>query len=64
MERPDLNTLACVNAECPRLRQTGQSNLVIRKVYGGDAIRLLRCRRGGEECSERRGTALFNTMVR
>ena len=36
---------------------------MIRKVYGHDAIRLLRCRRCGEEFSERRGTALFNTKV-
>jgi len=63
MERPDLDTLACVNAECPRFRQTGQGNLVIRKVYSRDAIRLLRCRSCGEEFSERRGTALFNTKV-
>ena len=63
MERPDLDTLACVKAACPRFRQTGQSNLVIRKVYGHDAIRLLRCCTCGEEFSERRGTALFNTKV-
>ena len=63
MERPDLDTLACVNAECPCFRQAGQSNLVIRKVYGRDAIRLLRCRMCGEEFSERRGTALCNTKV-
>lgn len=63
MERPDLDTLACVNAECPHFGQAGQSNLVIRKVYGRDAIRLLRCRSCGEEFSERRGTALCNTKV-
>ena len=63
MERPDLDTLACVNAECPLFRQAGQSTLVIRKVYGRDAIRLLRCRTCGEEFSERRGTDLFNTKV-
>ena len=63
MERPDLDTLACVNTECPLFRQAGQGNLVIRKVYGRDAIRLLRCRTCGEAFSERRGTALFNTKV-
>lgn len=63
MERPDLDTLACVNAECPLVRQAGQSNLVIRKVYGHDAIRLLHCRTCGAEFSECRGTALFNTKV-
>ena len=35
----------------------------MRKVYGQDRIRFLRCRTCGEECSERRGTALFNTKV-
>jgi hypothetical protein len=61
MERPDLATLACVNAECQQFRQSGHGNLVIRKVYGHDRMRLLRCRTCGEEFSERRGTALFNT---
>jgi transposase-like protein len=36
---------------------------VIRKVYGKDSIRYLRCRGCGEEFSERRGTALFNTKI-
>ena len=63
MERPDLDTLACVNAECHLFRQAGHGNLVVRKTYGRDALRLLRCRRCGEEFSERRGTALFNTKV-
>jgi transposase-like protein len=63
MKRPDLATLACVNAECHLFRHAGGGNLVIRKVYGRDHIRLLRCRRCGEEFSERRGTALFNTKL-
>jgi hypothetical protein len=63
MQRPDLNTLAYVNAECQLFRRAGASNLVIRKVYGHDRIRLLRCRRCGEEFSERRGSALFNTKL-
>lgn len=63
MERPDLDTLACVNAECQLFRQTGQGNFVVRKTYGHDELRRLRCRRCGEEFSERRGTALFNTKV-
>jgi len=63
MHRPDLDTLACVNAECQLFRRPGANNLVVRKVYGHDRIRLLRCRTCGEECSERRGTALFNTKL-
>jgi len=63
MKRPDLTTLACVNRECQRFRLTGEGNLTVRKVYSHDRIRLLRCRTCGEEFSERRGTALFNTKV-
>ena len=63
MKRPDLDTLSCVNPECHKFRLTGQGNLTVRKVYGQDGIRLLRCRICGEEFSERRGTALFNTKI-
>jgi transposase-like protein len=63
MKRPDLDTLACVNPACQRFRLTGQGNLIVRKVYGQDDIRLLRCRTCGEKFSERRGTALFNTKI-
>jgi transposase-like protein len=63
MNRPDLCTLACVNPECQQFRRIGEGNLTIRKVYGHDCIRLLRCRTCGEEFSERRGTALFNTRI-
>jgi transposase-like protein len=63
MPRPDLATLACVNAECQYVGRPGQGNLTIRKVYGKDGIRLLRCGSCHEEFSERRHTALFNTKV-
>jgi transposase-like protein len=63
MKRPDLNTLACVNPECQLFHRAGASNLVIRKVYGHDRLRLLRCRTCGEEFSERRGSALFTTKI-
>ena len=63
MKRPDLATLACVNPACQRFRLTGPDNLTVRTVYGQDHIRLLRCRTCGEEFSERRGTAWFNTQL-
>jgi hypothetical protein len=44
MKRPDLDTLACVNPECQRFRRPGEANLTVRKVYGADRLRLLRCR--------------------
>src|SRR4029453_14008733 len=63
MKRPDLVTLACVNPECHLFRRPGEANLTVRKVYGHDRLRLLHCRTCGEEFSERRGTALFNTKL-
>jgi hypothetical protein len=63
MQRPDLDSLAWVNPACQRFRLTGQDNLTVRTVSGQDCIRLLRCRTCGEEFSERRGTALFNTKI-
>jgi transposase-like protein len=63
MERPDLATLACVNSKCQHDGQSGLANLSIRKVYGRDGIRLLRCDSCQDEFSERRGTALFNTKL-
>ena len=44
MQRPDLTTLACVNADCQHYGRPGQGNLTVRKVYGQDGVRLLRCR--------------------
>lgn len=55
MKRPDLDTLACVNPEGQWFLLTGQDNLTMRKVYGQDRLRFLRCRICGEECSARRG---------
>jgi transposase-like protein len=64
MPRPDLTTLACVNADCQQFGRTGQDNLTIHKVYGQDRIRLLHCGSCHEDFSERRNTALFHTKVR
>ncbi len=61
--RPVLETLACVNERCTLYGQKGQDNLTVRKTYGKDAIRYLRCRCCGEEFSERKQTALWNTKV-
>src|SRR5262249_12508379 len=47
----------------PTVCRTGQANLTVRKVYDRDRLRLLRCRTCGEEFSERRGIALFNTKI-
>lgn len=61
--RPSLDTLACVNAECKDYAQPGRNNLSVRKTYGQDQIRYLRCRTCQQEFSERKGSALWNTKV-
>ena len=61
--RPPLETLACVNARCESYGKKGQNNLTVRKIYGKEAIRYLRCRHCGEAFSERKATALWNTKV-
>jgi IS1 family transposase len=61
--RPQLATLACINAGCELYGQAGQNNLTVRKTYGKDGIRYLRCRCCGIEFSERKNSALWNTKV-
>ena len=61
--RPQLATLACVNERCELYGQAGQPNLRVRKTYGQDGLRYLRCGRCGAEFSERKNTALWNTKV-
>jgi IS1 family transposase len=61
--RPQLETLACVNERCESYGQVGRNNLTIRKIYGKDQIRYLRCCCCGAEFSERKNTALWNTKV-
>lgn len=64
LTRPPLDSLACVNQGCELYGQTGQQNLTVRKVYGADQIRYLRCRVCRAEFSERKNSALWNTKVR
>jgi IS1 family transposase/transposase-like protein len=61
--RPLLDHLACVNPECISYGMTLQSNLTVRKIYGADQIRYLRCSHCGEEFSERKNTALWNCKI-
>lgn len=44
--------------------QPGRNNLTVRKTYGKDEIRYLRCTCCRSEFSERKGTAVWNTKVR
>ena len=61
--RPDLDSLCCVNPDCKLFKQKGADNLKVRKVYGRDRIRFLRCRACAQEFSERKGSALFNCKI-
>lgn len=62
--RPDISSLCCMNEGCKYFQVKGQGNLCIRKIYGADQIRYLRCSHCTREFSERRGSALFNTKIR
>jgi IS1 family transposase/transposase-like protein len=62
-QRPPLETLACVNSDCKLYGQPDQGNLIIRKHYGVDQLRYLRCTCCKKEFSERKGTGLWNTKV-
>lgn len=61
--RPLIESLACVNPECDLYGQKGDGNLAIRKVYGQDQIRYLRCHACQQEFSERKNTALWNSKI-
>lgn len=61
--RPPLESLACVHPDCDLYGQKGGTNLTIRKVYGQDQIRYLRCRCCQQEFSERKNTALWNSKI-
>jgi transposase-like protein len=61
--RPPIETLACPYKDCHLYAEKGAGNLLVRKVYGKDQIRYLRCRACSREFSERKNTALFNTKI-
>ena len=61
--RLPLEKLACCHTACELFGRKGQDNLIIRKIYGQDRIRYLRCRACQSEFSERRATPLFNSKI-
>jgi hypothetical protein len=63
IDRPRLDSLACVNPECISYSLPRQSNLTIRKTYGSTQIRYLRCSHCAQEFSERKNTALRNCKI-
>jgi IS1 family transposase len=63
LPRPPLETLACTNPACQAHAKPGLENLTVRKTYGQDRIRYLRCKTCGIEFSKRENTALWNTKI-
>lgn len=61
--RAPIQTLACPYSDCQLYAEKGAGNLTVRKVYGKDYLRYLRCRECSREFSERRNTALFGTKI-
>ena len=61
--RPSIESLACQNPDCQDHQKTNLDNLTVRKTYGQDQIRYLRCRTCGLEFSERKNTMLWNTKI-
>ena len=55
--------MACDHPDCDLYGQKNRDNLTIRKTYGRDNIRYLRCRICQEEFSERKNTALWNSKI-
>ena len=62
-ERPSIMSLSCQNPDCQAHQQPNQNNLTIRKTYGLEKIRYLRCQTCGFEFSERKNTALWNLKI-
>lgn len=60
-QRP-LEALCCVNPQCRVVGQKGAGNLSVRKGKGS-RWRMLRCSACKQEFSERKGTALFGSLL-
>lgn len=61
--RPDIDSLCCMNEKCKYFKVPEKDQLRVRKTYGQDRIRYLRCNHCSYEFSERRGSALYNTKI-
>ena len=58
-----VDDLVCTVPGCPHRGVKGAGNLTLRRIYGPDSIRFLRCRSCKTEFSERRGTPLFDLRL-
>lgn len=55
--------VACTEPGCSHRGVKGAGNILLRRTYGVDNIRFLRCRTCKTEFSERRGTPLFDVRL-
>ncbi len=62
-QAPDRDSSLPLRRLPPLLKEKGAGNLPVRKVYGKDRIRYLRCRACSRQFSERKNTALFNSKI-
>jgi transposase-like protein len=56
--------VVCVNPKCDDYGVVDRGNVIVRRRYGADSIRFLRCRQCRTEFSERHSTPLFGLRVR
>ncbi len=61
--RPPIESLACPYEDCQSYGKAALGNLKLRKVYGKDCLRYLRCTSCSREFSERKNTPLWNSKV-
>ncbi len=61
--RPPIESLACPYEDCQDYGKAALGNLKLRKIYGKDHLRYLRCTRCSREFSERKNTPLWNSKV-
>lgn len=55
-----VSDVACDNPKCPQRGVKGAGNVTLRRRYGAEGIRFLRCLACKQQFSERRNTPLFN----
>lgn len=58
-----VSDVACDNPKCPHYGIKGAGNVTVRRRYGAEGIRFLRCLTCKQEFSERRKTPLYNLKL-
>jgi IS1 family transposase len=58
-----LDSFVCQTPHCPDFQQSGRQNITLRRFYGSDKRRLLRCRTCGTTFSETKGTPYWGSKL-